>query len=100
MCKLASCCFQSSMQRNSHAKNITGDLQAIKKAKDFEIRKVSRRLKQAQESQTKDAGISGCQATAAQKLQQQLEAAKALDLAALTKMVVDLLPCMHNAATS
>lgn len=97
---MASCCFQTSVQRNSHASNVSGDLQAIKKAKDFEIRKVSRRLKQAQESQSKDAGVSGCQATAAQKLQQQLEAAKALDLAAITKMVVDLLPCMYNPATS
>ncbi len=62
-------------------------LQAIKKAKEFEIRKVSRRLKHARESQDKDGGTTGGQAAAVQKLQDQLEAVKAIGLDGLTKEV-------------
>ena len=64
-------------------------MQAVKKAREFEIRKVSRRLKQARDSEDKDGHPSSSPAAgaAAAKLQHQLEAAKALGLDDLAKRV-------------
>lgn len=68
-------------------------MQAVKKAREFEMRKVSRRLKQALDREAKDGHSSSSQAAiaaAAQKLQHQLEAAKALGLDDLAKQVSSL----------
>ncbi|BDA41251.1 hypothetical protein COCOBI_02-0310 [Coccomyxa sp. Obi] len=62
---------------------------AVKKAREFEIRKVSRRLKQALDSQAKDGTPNSSQTAAAQKLQNQLDAVKSLGLDDLAKQAVN-----------
>lgn len=60
--------------------------QAVKKARQFEVRKVARRLKAAREGDTALPGKED-QRKAVEKLQHQLEAAKALNIDAITKEV-------------
>lgn len=72
-------------------------MQAIKKAKAFEIRKVSRRLKQVLDSQSKDGKAGGSQAGAAEKFQHQLVAAKGLEVDTLIAEVYTY--CVHVSST-
>ncbi len=66
-------------------------MQAVKKAREFEIRKVSRRLKQALDREANVGHTTSSQAAVgAQKLQHQLEAAKVLTLDELAKQVPSL----------
>ena len=65
--------------QGSHAHNALA--QALKKARRFEVRKTVRRLKEC--SSEGDVAQQGM----ARKLEQQLEAAKTLDIEALTRQV-------------